>query len=117
MDVTKLHKVKDALYMLYDTWDEASPESICKAYNKLKMHSAESMVKMLQHVQEAGNKDSLNAHDLEDWVNLENQKALVSTLCKTTYNVLRISYKSLYTLCIPCIPLYTLFILFLFDLY
>ena len=39
----------------------------------------------------------------------------VSTLCKTTYNVLRIPYKSLYTpckppvylMCTPCIPLYT----------
>lgn len=30
------------------------------------------MVKMLQHFQEVGNKDSLNAHDLEDWVNLDN---------------------------------------------
>jgi len=35
-------------------------------------HSAESMDKMLQHVQEVGNKDSLNAHDLEDWLNLDN---------------------------------------------
>ena len=78
--------MKDALYMLYDAWDEASPESICKAYNKLKIHSnnsqansepeqqhsAGSMVKMLQLVQEVGNKDSLNAHDLEDWLNLDN---------------------------------------------
>ena len=30
------------------------------------------MVKMLQHVKEVGNKDSLNAHDLDDWLNLEN---------------------------------------------
>ena len=30
-DVGKLHTVKDALYMLYDAWDEASSESICKA--------------------------------------------------------------------------------------
>ena len=30
------------------------------------------MVKMLQHVQEVGNKDSLNAHELEDWLNLDN---------------------------------------------
>ena len=85
-DVVKLHTVKDALYMLYDAWDEASPESICKAYNKLKIHSdnrqansepeqqhsAESLVKMPQHVQEGGNKDSLKAHDLEDWLNLDN---------------------------------------------
>ena len=69
MDVTKLHTVKDALYMLYNTLDEANPESICKAYNKLKMHSDNSI---LQHFQEVGNKDSLNAHDLEDWVNLDN---------------------------------------------
>ena len=38
-DVVKLHTVKDALYMLCDTWDEASPESIFKAYNKLNIHS------------------------------------------------------------------------------
>jgi len=31
-DVVKLNTVKDALYMLYDAWYEASPESICKAY-------------------------------------------------------------------------------------
>ena len=63
-DVVKLHTVKDALYMLYDAWDEASPESIYKAYNKLKIHldnsqansepdqqhSAGLMVEMLQHV-------------------------------------------------------------------
>ena len=30
------------------------------------------MVKMLQHSQEVGNKDSLNAHDLEDCLNLDN---------------------------------------------
>ena len=73
--------------MLYDAWDEASPESICKAYNKLKIHldnsqansepeqqhSAGSMVEMLQHVQEVGNKDPLNALDLEDWLNLDNE--------------------------------------------
>ena len=73
--------------MLYDAWDEASPESICQAYNKLKIHSdnsqansepeqqhsAESMVEMLQNVQKVGNKDSLNALDLEDWLNLDNE--------------------------------------------
>ena len=72
--------------MLYDAWDEASPESICKVYNNLKIHSdnretnsepgqehsAESMVEMLQHVQQVVNKDSLHAHDLEDWLNLDN---------------------------------------------
>ena len=86
-DVVKLHTVKDALYMLCDAWDEASPESIRKAYNKLKIHSdnsqpnlepeeqhsAESMVEMLQHVQQVGNEDLLNAHDLEDWLNLDNE--------------------------------------------
>ena len=35
-------------------------------------HSVKSMVKILQHVQEVGNTDSLNAHDLEDWLNLDN---------------------------------------------
>ena len=86
-DIVKLHTVKDALYMVCDAWDEASPESIRKAYNKLKIHSdnsqpnsepeeqysAESMVEMLQHVQQVGNEDSLNAHDLEDWLNLDNE--------------------------------------------
>ena len=61
-DAIKLHL--DALYMLYDAWNEASPKSICKAYNKLKVqsdnsqansepeqqHSAESLVEMLQHI-------------------------------------------------------------------
>ena len=41
-DAVKLHTVKDALYMLYDAWDDASPESICKAYNKLNIHSGNS---------------------------------------------------------------------------
>ena len=73
--------------MLYNAWDEASPESICKAYNKLKIHSdssqansepeqqhsAESMVEMLQRVHEVGNKDSLKALNLEDWINLDNE--------------------------------------------
>ena len=73
--------------MLYDAWDEASPESICKAYNKFKIHSdngqansepeqqnsAKSMVEMLQHVQEVGNKDSLNGLNLEGWLNLDNK--------------------------------------------
>ena len=31
------------------------------------------MVEMLQHVQEVGNKDPLNALDLEDWLNLDNE--------------------------------------------
>ena len=79
-DVVKLHTVKNALYMLCSAWDEASPKSICKAYNKLKIHSdksqpnlqpeeqhsAETVVEMLQHVQQVGNKDSPNAYDLED---------------------------------------------------
>ena len=30
------------------------------------------MVEMLQHVQQVGNEVSLNAHDLEDWLNLDN---------------------------------------------
>ena len=86
-DIVKLHTVKDALYMLSDAWYEASSESIHKAYNKLKIHSddsqpnsdpeeqhsAESMVEMLQNVQQVGNEDSLNAHDLEDWLNLDNE--------------------------------------------
>jgi len=85
-DVVKFHTVKDALYMLYDTWDEASPESICKAYKKLNIHldnsqansepeqqySAESVVDMLQH--EVGNKDSLSPLDLEEWLNLDNER-------------------------------------------
>ena len=41
-DVVKLHTAKDALYMLWDAWDEASPESICKAYHKLQIHSGNS---------------------------------------------------------------------------
>ena len=32
-----------------------------------------TMVEMLQHVQQVGNEDSLNAHDLEDWLNLDNE--------------------------------------------
>ena len=31
------------------------------------------MVEMLQHVQQVGNEDSLNSHDLEDWLNLDNE--------------------------------------------
>jgi len=34
-DIVKFHTVKDALYMLSDAWYERSPESICKAYDKL----------------------------------------------------------------------------------
>ena len=41
-DIVKLHTVKDALYMLPDAWYEGSPESICKAYDKLRIHSDNS---------------------------------------------------------------------------
>ena len=66
-----------------------SPESICKAYNKLRIHSdnsksnsqpefredniAESMVEMLEHVQQLDNEEVPNARDVEDWLNLENE--------------------------------------------
>ena len=81
--------MKDALYMLSDAWYEGSPESICKAYDKLKIHSdnsesnsqpefredniAESMVEMLEHVQQLDNEEMPNAPDVEDWLNLENE--------------------------------------------
>ena len=41
-DIVKLHTVKDALYMISDAWYEGSPESICKAYLKLRIHSDNS---------------------------------------------------------------------------
>ena len=88
-DIVKLHTVKDALYMLSDAWYEGSPESICKAYDKLRIHSdnsepnshpefredniAESMVEMLEHVQQLDSEEMPNAHDVEDWLNLENE--------------------------------------------
>ena len=81
--------MKDALYMLSDAWYEGSPESTCKAYDKLKIHSdnsesnsqpefregniAESMVEMLEHVQQLDNEEMPNAPDVEDWLNLENE--------------------------------------------
>ena len=37
MELVKQHTVKDALYMLADTWEEGSTDSICKAY-KLQIH-------------------------------------------------------------------------------
>ena len=94
-DVEKLHTVKDALYMLYDAWDEASPESICKAYKKLNIHldnsqensepeqqhSAESVVDMLQH--EVGNKDSLDPLDLEEKLNLDNELPTMEQMLAT----------------------------------
>ena len=72
-DTLKLHRVK--MNFTCFTMLGMKQESICKAYNKLKIHSDNSllsMVKMLQNVQEVGNKKSTNAHDLEDWVNLDN---------------------------------------------
>ena len=67
-DIVKLHTVKDALYMLSDAWYEGSMESICKTYDKLRIHLdnsesnsqpefredniAESMVEMLERVQQ-----------------------------------------------------------------
>ena len=81
--------MKDALYMFSDAWYEGSPESICKAYDKLKIHSdniesnsqpefredniAESMVEMLEHVQQLDNEEMPNAPDVEDWLSLENE--------------------------------------------
>ena len=41
-DIVKLHTVKDVLYMLSDAWYEGSPESICKAYDKLRFPSVHS---------------------------------------------------------------------------
>ena len=73
-DIIKLHTVKDVLYMLSDAWYEGSTESICKAYDKLRIHSdnsesnsqpefredniAESMVEMLEHVQQLDNEEN-----------------------------------------------------------
>jgi len=34
---------------------------------------AESLVEMLEHVQQLDNEEMPNAHDVEDWVNLENE--------------------------------------------
>lgn len=91
-DIVKLHTVKDALYMLSDAWYEGSPESICKAYDKLRIHSdnsepnshpefredniAESMVEMLEHVQQLDNEEMPNAHDVEDWLNWKTSSRL-----------------------------------------
>ena len=88
-DIVKLHSVKDALYMLSDAWYEGSTESICKAYDKLRINSdnsepnsqpefredniAESMVEMLEHVQQLDNEEMPNARHVEDWLNLENE--------------------------------------------
>ena len=75
--------------MLSDAWYEGSPEFICKACDKLRIHLdnsvsnlqpefredniAESMVKMLEHVQQLDNEEMPNACDVEDWLNLENE--------------------------------------------
>lgn len=72
-DIVKLLTVKDALYMLLDAWQEGSPESIRKAYNKLRIHLdnsesnsqpefredeiVESMVEVLEHVQQLDNEE------------------------------------------------------------
>ena len=77
-----------ALYPL-DAWYEGSPESICKAYDKLRIHSdnsesnsqpefgedniAESMVETLEHIQQLDNEEMPNARDVIDWLNLENE--------------------------------------------
>ena len=37
------------------------------------------MVEMLQHVQQVGNEDLLNAHDREDWRNLDNELPTVNS--------------------------------------
>ena len=64
-------------------------ESICKAYDKLRIYSdnsesnsqpefredniAESVVDMLEHVQQLDNEEMPNARDVGDWLNLENE--------------------------------------------
>lgn len=88
-DIVKLLTVKYALYMRSDAWYEGSPESIRKAYDKLRIHSdnsesnsqpefredeiAESMVEMFEHVQQLDNEEMPNARDVEDWLNLANE--------------------------------------------
>lgn len=83
-DVLKLHTV----YASRCLWGEASPESICKAYKKLKLHPynsqansaksnehhfAKSMFEMFQQFQRPENEVSLNTHDLEDWLNVDSE--------------------------------------------
>lgn len=88
-EIVKLHTVKYALYLLSVAWYEGSPESICKAYDKLRIYSdnsesnsppelredniAESMVEMLEHVQQHDHEERLNACDVKDRLNLENE--------------------------------------------
>ena len=75
--------------MLSDAWYEGSPESIRKAYDRLRIHLdnsesnsqpefredeiVESMVEVLGHVQQLDNEEMPNARDVEDWLNLENE--------------------------------------------
>ena len=65
-------------------------ESICKAHDKLRIRSdnsesnsqpefrvdniTESMVEMLEHVQQLDNEEMPNARDMKDWLNLENEQ-------------------------------------------
>jgi len=83
-NIVKLCTVKDVLHMFSDPWYEGSPEStcICKAYDKLRIHSdnsdsnsqpefredniAESMVEMLEHVEQLDNEEMPNARDVKD---------------------------------------------------
>ena len=67
-----------------------------KVYDKLRIHSdnresnsqpefredniAESMVEMLEHVQQLDNEEMPNARDVEDWLNLESIPARASSM-------------------------------------
>ena len=75
--------------MLSDAWYEGSLESIRKAYDKPRLHLdnsesnsqpefredeiVESMVEVLEHVQQLDNEEMPNARDVEDWLNLESE--------------------------------------------
>ena len=81
-DIVKLHTVKDALYMLSDAWYEGSPESICKAYDKLRIHSDNS---------ESNSQASERIISLSPWSkcwnmysNLTMRKCLMLTMWKTS---------------------------------
>ena len=80
--------VRDSIYMLADAWEEASAESIFKAFSKLQIHpdaetrllndserQTESIVSepMMKVVNEVGNSEGLSTSDVNDWLRADDE--------------------------------------------
>ena len=86
-EIMKKQTVKDSSYMLADAWEEASAQSILKAFNKLQIHpdaetrlndsemQTESIVSesMMELVSEVGNSEGLSTSDVNDCLTADDE--------------------------------------------